>query len=596
MQMRSAVRRVNGYRTVTPLPGIGNFSNLGYVYPAMLVRLTVLLLFGSLVGTAQTHQHAPPESKEVDLSKLPPPERIEGIGQAHIPITTKSPQAQQWFDQGLALLHCFWHYESERSFEEAVRLDPDCAMCHWGLAQAADNEGDRDAAKAELARAKELAPKVSDREQRYIRASTEQQEKKGDEATQAFIKEMEALEERYPDDLQAKLFLAGSLGGGFDSKGDPRPGTLYGQSLLRNLLRDYPDNAAVNHYWIHAVEGSDHPEWALESAEKLGKLAPASGHVVHMPGHIFYRVGDYEKARTVFLEAARVDLDYMAKQHVSVSNDWNYSHNMSYLIADCAEAGRYKEGIEHATELQGISDDPDQSSNPGFYILQIGSSAARLAIRYGAWDQAIREPMNFGVPDARLSVAARGYREGLVHYARGMKAAEAGELSEAGHDSEALEALLWRLSRETIEEDRAKGIRDRVVKILETASLDLRGNLAAYAKDYGEATRLLNQAADRERDIGYAEPPTYARPEQESLGHALIRAGKYSDAREAFQKELHERPKSGFALYGIALAWDREGNKGEASKAYREFLEAWKNADRDLPQVRAAEARLKPAQ
>ena len=562
----------------------------------MLVRMTVLLLFGSFVGAAQTHQHAQPESKEVDLSKLPPPERIDGIGQAHIPITTKSPQAQQWFDQGLALLHCFWHYESERAFEEAVRLDPDCAMCHWGLAQAADNEGDRDAAKIELARAKDLAPKATDREQRYIRATVEQQEKKGEEAKQAFIHEMEALEAHYPDDLQARLLLAGNLISGYDAKGDPFPDMLYAQSMLRDLLRDYPDNAAANHYWIHAVEASDHPEWALESAEKLGKLAPASGHVVHMPGHIFYRLGDYERARGIFLEAARVDRDYMAKQHVSVSNDWNYSHNLSYWIADCAEAGRYKEGIEHSTELQGISDDPDQSSNPGFYILQIGSSAARLAIRYGAWDEAIRQPMNFGVPDAKLSLAARGYRDGLLAYARGMKAAEAGELPQAGRESDALDALLWRLSRETIEEDRAKGIRDRVVKILETASLDLRGNLAAYGKDFGESTRLLNLAAEREQDIGYSEPPTYARPEQESLGHALIRAGKYSDARAAFQKELHERPKSGFALYGMALAWDREGNKDEASKAYREFLEAWKNADRDLPQIRAAEAWLKPAQ
>ena len=562
------------------------------------MKLTLILLVAGMLAVAQNHQHAAPESKAIDLAKLPPPGQIEGVGQAHIPITTKSPKAQQWFDQGLALLHCFWHYESERAFEEAVRLDPDCAMCHWGLSQAADGEGDRDAAKAELARAKELAPKATDREQRYIRAYAEQedavnQKKTGEEATQVFIKEMEALEDRYPDDLQAKLLLAGNLINGYDSKGDPRPGALYGQTMLRNLLRDYPDNAAANHYWIHAVEGSDHPEWALESAEKLGKLAPASGHVVHMPGHIFYRVGDYERARTIFLEAERVDRDYMAKQHVSVSDDWNYSHNLSYLTADCAEAGRYREGIEHAMALQGISDDPDQTTNPGFYILQIGSSAARLAIRFGAWDDAIRQPMNFGVPDSKLSAAARGYREGLLAYARGMKAAEAGELSAAGRQSESLDALLWRLSRETIEEDSAKGIRDRVVKILETASLDLRGNLAAYGKDFGEATKLLNQAADHEREIGYSEPPAYARPEQESLGYALIRAAKYSAAREAFQKELHERPHSGFALYGIALAWDREGNKDEAAKAYREFLDAWKNADRDLPQIRSAEARMR---
>jgi tetratricopeptide (TPR) repeat protein len=557
------------------------------------LKLILALLLSGVIADAQTHQHGPPETKGIDLVKLPTPQRIEGIGQAHIPITTKSPRAQEWFDQGLALLHCFWDYEAERAFEEAVRLDPDCAMCHWGLFQAIDFSGDRDQAKAELARAKELATKATDREQRYIHASTEQKDKKGEEATQAFIKEMEALEARYPDDLQAKLLLAAQLINGYDSKGDPRPGALYGQALLRNLLHDYPENAAVNHYWVHAVEGSDHPEWAIESAEKLGKLAPESGHLVHMPGHIFYRVGDYERARGIFLEAARVDQDYMDKQHVGIRDDWNYAHNLSYLIADCAEAGRYREALQHAAALQGMADDPDQSSNAGFYILQIGSSAARLAIRFGAWDDAIQQPMNFGVPDAKLGVAARGYRDGLVAYARGMKAAEAGDLSNADRHSDMLDALLWRLSQEKIDEDRAKGVRDRVVKILETASLDLRGNLAAYRNHLEEATPLLDQAADRERELGYTEPPMYARPESESLGHALIRAGKYSDAREAFRKELHERSHSGFALYGIALAWDREGKSDEAAKAYREFLDAWKNADRDLPQVRAAEDRLK---
>lgn len=354
-------------------------------------------------------------------------------------------------------------------------------------------------------------------------------------------------------------------------------------------MRDYPDNAAANHYWIHAVEGGEHPEWALESAEKLGKLAPASGHIVHMPGHIFYRVGDYERARQVFLEAERVDRDYMAKQHVPITDDWNYTHNLSYLIADCAEAGRYREALQHAAELEGLANDPDESDNPGFYILQIGSSAARLALRYGRWDDAIDHPMNFGVPEAKLGAAARGYRDGLIAYARGMKAAEAGDVSEAVRQSDALDALLWRLAHENIEEGSGKNIRDRVVKILNTASLDLRANLAQGA----EAQSLFGQAADAERDLGYSEPPQYARPEAESLGYALIRAAKYADAREAFQNALHQRPKSGFALYGIALAWDREGNRQQAGGAYRAFLEAWKNADRDLPQMQAALSRLK---
>src|SRR5580692_1944548 len=147
-----------------------------HVYLLMIPKSLAVLVLGSSLAIGQTHQHAPPPSaKSIDLAKLPPPQKIAGIGAAHIPITTKSPEAQQWFDQGLALLHCFWDYEAERAFEQAVRLDPECAMCHWGLFQAVDFTGDHDQAKTELARASDLAPKASDREQRYIRANTEQQ-------------------------------------------------------------------------------------------------------------------------------------------------------------------------------------------------------------------------------------------------------------------------------------------------------------------------------------------------------------------------------------------------------------------------------------
>jgi tetratricopeptide (TPR) repeat protein len=296
----------------------------------------------------------------------------------------------------------------------------------------------------------------------------------------------------------------------------------------------------------------------------------------------------------VFLQAARVDQEYMDRQHVSLSDDWNFAHNLSYLIADCAEAGRYQEALQHASALQGVSDNPDQSSNPAFYILQVGSSAARLALRFGLWDDAVQQPISFGVPDAQLSVAARGYRDGLVAYARAMKAAQSGQLPEAERQSDTLDALLWRMSQQKVE-DQAKNIRDKVVRILDTASLDLRGNLAGYRGDFDQMRELLDQAARNEKELGYSEPPQYSRPELESLGHALIRAGKYSDAREAFRKELHDRPRSGFALYGIALAFDREGNRVEAAQAYREFLDTWKNADRDLPQIRAAESRLQAA-
>jgi tetratricopeptide (TPR) repeat protein len=546
---------------------------------------------------AQDHHHAPDAETTVDLARVPKPVSLDGIGHSHIAITTKSPEAQRWFDQGLALLHCFWDYEALRAFAEAVRLDPDCAMCHWGIARALTMRGgNEDRAKAELAKAlaqvDDLSAKTSDREQRYIRADATSEDKKGDEADRAFAKEMEALIERYPDDVEAKLLYALHLMHGYDEKGDPRLGTVYGQATLRELLRQYPDNAAANHYWIHAVEGSGHPEWAVQSAEKLGALAPASGHMVHMPGHIFYRIGDYERARQIFLAAMRVDEDYMANQHVAVRDDWNYAHNISYLIADCAEEGRYGEALEHARSLAGLANDPDRTESPGFYVLQIGSTEARLAIRYGRWNNVIEHPMSFGVPDDKLNVWARGYRDGIVMYARGMQAAEADRPAEAQTQANTLDALLWRLSQEDLSDktdDKNKGPRDRVLKLLGTASLELRGDIAGHRGDLETARSLLTRADEAEEKLGYSEPPQYSRPALEVLGAVCIRAAKFDEARAAFGKALARRPHSGFALYGLAGAWEKEGKRSEAVKAYREFLEAWSHADRDLPQISAAQ-------
>lgn len=555
-------------------------------------RLAVVLLTCAS-ALAQMQHHGPPARESaVDLMKLPEPQRIEGIGHSHIAITTKSAEAQQWFDQGLALLHCFWDYEALRAFEQSVRLDPDCAMCHWGLSRALGFQaGTDDRVKQELAKAKALAPKTSDHEQRYIRAYADSQDKKGDEGSREFDTAMEALIDRYPDDVEAKLQLALHSNGGYDDKGDPRSGALYAQTLLKDILHNQPDNAAANHYWIHAIEGSGHPEWALSSAEKLGRLAPGSGHMVHMPGHIFYRLGDYERARQIFLASLRVDQDYMAKQHVAVSDDWNYGHNISYLIADCAEEGRYTEAREHARSLAGFTNDPDRSGSPWRNVLQIGSTETRLAIRFANWDDAIEHPMQFGVPDEKVSAWARAYRDGLIEYARGMKAADTNQLSGGEEYSNRLDALLWRLSQEQVE-DRDKAGRDRVLKILGTASLELRGNLASHKGEYQEARRLLERADQKEKEIGYSEPPQYSRPAQEVLGSACIRAGKFDEAREAFRKALRERPHSGFALYGIASSWDKQGKSKEAVKAYREFLDAWSHADRDLPSIKAAQAYL----
>ena len=552
--------------------------------------LPAVLLACSLLFAQTPHHHADESSPEMDLSKLPPAVKIEGLGQSHIAITTKSPEAQQWFDQGLALLHSFWDYEALRSFEQAVRLDPDCALCHWGLYRALSFGNQEQAAKVELAKAKELMAKASEHERFYILAAVNEREDKdkGKDNTTAYRDEMHKLIDRYPDDVEAKLFLIdGGLDWGYKPDGDPRPDTIYTQTMLRDILHAEPRNAAANHYYIHAVEDSQHPEWALGSADLLGTLAPASGHMVHMPGHIYYRVGNYEKARQTFLAALKVDEDYMQREHLTPRDDWNYAHNISYLISTCAEEGRLEEAETLLSRLKGLSDDPDRSDNPPFYIFQIAATEARLSIRFAQWGRVIDHPLNFGVADSELNAFARAYRDGLVAYASGMQALEKGDFQRAAEASDQLDALLWRTSKQDAG-DKQKGLQRNVGRILSVASFELRGNIASRRDRFEEARDLLNIAVKNERELGYSEPPAYSRPALESLGYACIRAGHWDEARQAFQQVLEERPKSGFGLYGIALAWEKQGDREKAAQAYRDFLDAWKNADPDLPQVQAA--------
>ena len=552
--------------------------------------LPAVLLAGSLVVAQTQHHHTDESSPEIDLSKLPPAVKIQGLGQSHIAITTKSPEAQQWFDQGLALLHSFWDYEALRSFEQAVRLDPDCALCHWGLYRALTFGNQEKGAKAELAKAKELMEKATEHERFYILAAVNEQEDKdkGKDNTTAYRDQMYKLIDRYPDDVEAKLFLIdGGLDWGYKPDGNPRPDTIYAQTMLRDILHADPRNAAANHYYIHAVEDSKHPESALGSADLLGTLAPASGHMVHMPGHIYYRVGDYEKARQTFLAALKVDEDYMQREHLTPRDDWNYAHNISYLISTSAEEGRLKEAETLLSRLKGLSDDPDRSDNPPFYIFQIAATEARLSIRFAQWGRVIGHPLNFGVADSEVNAFARAYRDGLVAYASGMQAVEKGDFQRAAEASDQLDALLWRTSKQDAG-DKQKGLQRNVGRILSVASFELRGNIASRRDRFEEARDLLKVAVKNERELGYSEPPAYSRPALESLGYACIRAGHWDEARQAFQQVLEERPKSGFGLYGIALAYEKQGDREKAARAYRDFLDAWKNADPDLPQVQAA--------
>ena len=517
------------------------------------------------------------------MTPMPAPKLMTGIGTSPLEITTKSQQARAYFSQGMALLHCFWDFEAYRAFKEAATLDPDAPMAWWGIARAIGQySAMEDEKKDAVAKIRKLMDHASDHEKYYLREFAEE-----GNTHEKNVNLLEALVDTYPDDVDAQAFLGLSSGSGYDAHGQPKPGQVAGQMILENLLVKHPDNAAANHYLIHVLESGPHPERALAAADVLGKLAPASGHMVHMPGHIYYRVGDYERARSSFLASMKVDEEYLEREHVNVIDDWNYPHNVSYLIASDVESGRYKEALQLAAKLDDLPVITGRAVANARHATTVGATTARLQIRLGKWDDVIEHPVKLGNEEV-AGAPARTYRDGMLAYARGMRAVGKKDFAAASRESDALDALEWRLKEGRFDE-KENGNPDAVLKLLASYSLDLRGNLECAHGRVEEGMKLLEESAENEKTrIAYTEPPTYARPEQESIGYAYLEARKFDKAREAFEKELKDRPKSGHALYGIAMSYELSGDRAAAVKSYAEFLACWSQADADLPMMQHA--------
>jgi tetratricopeptide (TPR) repeat protein len=561
---------------------------------------------------AATQEETPPE-------KLPPPQKLGGIGNAHIRITA-NPEAQMWFDQGLNLFHDFWDYESVRAFEQGVRVDPQCAMCYWGLYQAETfrRSSAKHFAEQALAKAVTLKGHASKAERLYIEASAahvaalKAAKDDGDKADQSKeIQLWRKLVKQNSKDMQARIFLAEALTDGYSDAGEPNDGQKEALAILQGVMKEDPENSAANHYWIHAVEASPKPEQALHSAEILGRLAPTSGHMVHMPGHIFYRVGDYARAQEAFAASMEADERYMQAQQVQVDDDWNYVHNMMYAIANLMEEGRLKEATELSGKLKAARGQLEATLYPWSPRDAISRLDPRLpvALRTANWAEAL-EMLKTSEPPATNPNLAFLARQ-LTDFAAGMQALEAHDVTRAEESSTRLDAELWRMS-ETVkdadaEKDKQKEKADTgtpkmqlmpdalpkpLVSNLSIMSLELRAGLLVEKKQTEEAKKLFAQAAREEKDLGYHEPPGYIQPVAETEAAALLAAAGFADAKAAYQKALVDRPRSGFPLYGIAVSSERAGDAKAAAAEYAEFVAAWKNADAELPQLAHARAYL----
>ena len=583
---------------------------------AALILLSVSAGSRNAKAQGAMNCHAMGTKEAVAPEKLLVPEKLTGIGNAHIAIKA-TPAAQMWFDQGLNLLHDFWDYESLRAFEQAVRVDPQCAMCYWGIYKAESFRHSTEKAfrAAALKKAVELKHRASKADKLYIEAAVAEDadEKKGnkkdDDSTSKEVEIYRKLVKENPKDLQARIFLAEALNDGYDEDDQPNSGMKETQKILQEVMKADPDNSAANHYWIHAVEPSQHPEQALHSAEVLGRLAPTSGHMVHMPGHIFYRTGDYASAERAFAASMAADESYMTAQNVAVDNDWNYVHNMMYAIANLMEAGKLQEAIALSGKLKGARGQFEDTLYPWSPRDGMARLDARLpvALRTADWAGALvmlkagSEPVN--LPNlAFLS-------QQLTEFATGMHALEAHDLKAAEDAAKRLDAELWRTSQRLKDEESKKpreknkdaadaaklivmpdALAEPLMKNLSIMSLELRAGLLAEQKRIDEAKQLYAQAAREEKDLGYHEPPAYMRPVAESEASTMMAAGEWKAAKEAFQRALLERPKSGFPLYGIARADEAAGDEKSAAESYSQFLASWKAADSGLPQVGHAQA------
>ena len=595
-----------------------------------LASLLLAGLFGLVAGTPCIAQQAMGMSGTHDMEgmqavqppeQLPVPMKMTGIGNSHIAIKA-SPEAQAWFDQGLSLLHDFWDYEAAKAFEQAIRVDANCAMCWWGLAQAESFRGSASKAYGDhaLAEALRLKNKAGHAERLYIEAAEADSRAKNDDHSQA-VAVMRKLAKKYPGDIEARIYLAMSLQDGYNDAGEPKPGTKEAITVLEGVLRDAPNDSAANHYWIHAMEPGNHPERALTSASLLASLAPTSGHMVHMPGHIFYRVGNYPEAEHWFAASTAADELYMRNQHVGPDDDWNYVHNMMYAIANLMEQGKLAEAnalSDHLAAARG-------QLSATLYIWSARDQMARIsrrlpvALRVADWDSVLALVAQANLPEGDKTANLHFLAAELTYFATGMKALESGDVAAAQAASDQMDAGLWRnqpkdseTSNNTKKPDAAAGKtgedakKDKpamepvmpdamvgpLVKCLTVASLELRAGVLAGQRKLDDAKKLYASAITAEKKLGYHEPPFYIRPVGENEAAALIKAKDYAGAKAAYESALAERPNSGFGLYGLARVQELSGDLAGARKAYADFLKAWPSADPALPEVAHAHSVL----
>jgi tetratricopeptide (TPR) repeat protein len=545
--------------------------------------LTVTLSVSAACSSTSPDPPRPAQSTSTAAS--PQPELAPaGFGYHHHPIRTTSRDAQQQFDLGMAQAFGFNHEAAIRSFQRASELDPAAAMPHWGRAWAlgANYNLDIDDARAKeaydaITKAKSLAAAGPGVEREYIDALAVRYspDMKADRAALAhtYSNAMEALSQRYPDDLDAATLYAESLMNLTPWKlwtldGRPNENTERIIATLESVLRRQPDHLAANHYYIHAVEASPNAGRALPSAMRLGTLAENSGHLLHMPAHIYARTGDHAAAAAANAAGAAADVTYLG---TAPPNGFYgmayYSHNLHFLADSQMMQGRFSDAKQAADRVA-------EHLNPHAAMMPMVESMVVMPVsvllRFGRYHDllALTEPP-----------ADRPVQRAWYHFARGVAFARTAKVDEAGAERKALTAAIAAVPETSL--FGGTGFADART-VLDIAATALDARIATARGEPDRAIQFWRRAVAAVDLLPYDEPPVWFYPVRESLGAALIANNKAAEAERVFRDDLKRHPRNARSLYGLQASLTKQGKATDAAWIQRQFEDAWKNADTKL--------------
>ncbi len=510
----------------------------------------------------------------------PAPRLFDNLGSYHRPISTKDPMAQRWFDQGLALLYGFNHDEARRSFEEAARLDPNCAICWWGASIVlgpninlpADPEASKAAFQA-LGKAVALRQHASPVERdlidalgkRYVEVPPEDRKS----LDEAYAAAMRGVAHRHPKDPDVQALFAESL---MDLRpwdlwtqdGKPQPGTEEIVATLEHTLAANPDHPGANHYYIHTIEASPHPEKALPSAQRLAKLIPGAGHLVHMPAHVYQRVGRYGDAALANRAGADADRAYFQTigNPEGVYPLMYYNHNLQFGAVSFAFDGQSAAALTDAKALSAnVTPEIVRAMPMAEFAVPIETF---VRVRFGRWDEVLAAP---APPDDFHYVTA------LWHWARGRSLDAKGNVEGARAELSALQSIADQFPADLLEGLNAGK------STLQVACHDLAGDIALHNGKTDEAIAELTKSVEAEDALKYDEPADWPLPARHSLGAALLQAGRAADAEKVYRADLTRNPENGWALFGLAQSLRAERKENEAKAVDARFAKAWARAD-----------------